>query len=201
MAPNLSGTSNNMLSAYWSAGPVSYRRDSGGDLVPAPVRSPVSVWASAQAFSVPPMDDADSQYRTLQQHLRAADVVDAVLPTLVGIFSESKVAAFDPLSRVPLGPYQPTMAAPANAASQKALRGSDLLPSLNLGGLISQPVQLITTLAALPTLENSKYAGGAQLARAPVSVILVRSPGSPARTRPPSTGSSRSPSRSSSVPT
>ena len=165
---------NNILSTYWSAGPVSYRRSGNGDLVPAEVRNPVSVWESDRNFALPPMDNADSQYRTLQQHTRVADVVDAVLPVLAGTFSESKIAAFDPLSRVPLGPYQPTAAAPANGASQKALGGSDLLPSLNLGGLVSQPVQLVTTLAALPTLENSKYAGGAQLARAPVSVIRVR---------------------------
>jgi hypothetical protein len=165
---------NNMLSVYWSAGPVRYRRGSGGDLVPAPVRNPVSVWASDRTYLVPPMDNADSQYRALRQHTRVADVVDALLPTLEGTFSENKIAAFDPLSRVPLGPYQRTVAAPASAASRRALAGSDLLPSLNLGGLVSQPVQLITTLAAVPTLENSKYAGSAQLARAPISVIRVR---------------------------
>jgi putative ABC transport system permease protein len=43
-----------------------------------------------------------------------------------------------------------------------------------MGGLVTQPVQLITTLAALPTLENSDYTGDAQLARAPISVIRVR---------------------------
>ena len=75
---------------------------------------------------------------------------------------------------MPLGPYQPTTAAPANAASSKALGGSDLLPSLNLGGYVSQPAQLITTLSALPALENSNYSGGAQLAKAPISVIRVR---------------------------
>ena len=55
---------------------------------------------------------------------------------------------------MPLGVYQPTMAAPANAASAPALAGNDLLPSLNLAGYVSQPVQLVTTLAALPALEN-----------------------------------------------
>ncbi len=39
---------------------------------------------------------------------------------------------------------------------------------------MTQPVQLITTLAALPTLENKSYTGAAQLARAPISVIRVR---------------------------
>ena len=78
---------------------------------------------------------------------------------LTGTFSQSKIAVFDPLSRVPLGPYQPAAAGPANAASRKALGGGDLLPSLNLGGYITQPVQLITTLAALPALENKSTAG------------------------------------------
>ena len=87
---------------------------------------------------------------------------------------QSKIEAFDPLSPVPLGPYQPVMAGPANAASQAALGGANLLPSLNLGGLVGQPVQLITTMAALPALENSRYAGTAQLTRAPPSVIRVR---------------------------
>jgi putative ABC transport system permease protein len=164
---------NNILSTYWSAGPVSYRRG-GGDLVPAPVRNPVSVWESDLNFAAPPMDNAGRQYRTLREHTRVRDELHAILPVLTGTFSESKIAAFDPLSRVPLGPYQPTTAAAANGASRKALDGSDLRPSLNLGGLVSQPVQLVTTLAALPTLENSKYAGGAQLARAPLSVIRVR---------------------------
>ena len=99
---------------------------------------------------------------------------DEPLPVLAGTFSQGKIAAFDPLSQVPLGPYQPTVAEPASPASRKALGGGDLLPDLNMGGLVTQPVQLITTLAALPTLENSDYTGSAQLARAPISVIRVR---------------------------
>ena len=162
------------LSAYWSAGLVSYQRGSDGDLVPAPVRNPDSVWGSDIFFQVPPMDNANTQYRTLRQHVRTSDQVDLLLPELTGTFGESKIPAFDPLSRVPLGPYQPTTAAPASAASSAALHGQNLLPSLNLGGLVSQPVQLITTLAALPSLENTKFAGGAQLARAPISVLRVR---------------------------
>ncbi len=101
-------------------------------------------------------------------------MTDEPLPVLDGTFSPGKIAVFDPLSQVPLGPYQPTVATPASPASRKALGGADLLPDLNMGGLVTQPVQLITTLAALPTLENSDYTGSAQLARAPISVIRVR---------------------------
>ena len=45
---------------------------------------------------------------------------------------------------------------------------------MNLGGYVSQPVQMITTLAALPTVESRKYTNDAQLRRAPISVIRVR---------------------------
>ena len=164
---------------YWSVGSVRYQRGRDGDLTPVAVRNPVSVWHfSAGVFT--PMDNADTQYRTLREHVLPTDqfsnssTILPASPVLTGTFSESRIAAFDPLSRVPLGPYQPTTAAPANAASSKALGGSDLLPSLNLGGYVSQPAQLITTLSALPALENSNYSGGTQLAKAPISVIRVR---------------------------
>jgi len=165
--------------AYWSAGSARYQRSRDGDLTPVAVRNPISVWhLSAGVFT--PMDNSDTQYRTLREHVLPTDVfqpgstIQPASPVLVGTFSEGKIAAFDPLSRVPLGPYQPTTAAPANAASSKALGGADLLPNLNLGGYVSQPAQLITTLAALPALENGNYSGGAQLAKAPISVIRVR---------------------------
>ncbi len=161
---------------YWSVGPVRYRRSGPGGLVPAAVRNPVSAWGSERGgFVFPPPDNAGTQYRTLRRRAITAPHTLSPVPVPVGTFSQQKIAAFDPLSRVPLGPYQPMAAAPANTASRKALGRSDLLPSLNLGGYVSQPVQLITSLAALPTLENSKYTGGGgQLARAPVSVIRVR---------------------------
>ena len=124
------------------------------------------------------MDNADTQYRTLREHeARLSDqhVISPACRCWSGRSAQGKIAAFDPLSRVPLGPYQPTAAAPANAASRKALGGGDLLPSLNLGGYVSQPVQLITTLAALPALENTQVQRRARSwRRAPISVIRVR---------------------------
>ena len=169
----------NALWEDWSVGPVRYLRAGSGDLIPATVRNPLSAWGSEHSgFAFPPLDNAGTQYRSL--HRRAVTAPDTIspVPVPVGTFSQAKIPVFDPLSRVPLGPYEPIVAAPASTASRKALRGADLLPSLNLGGYVSQPVQLITTLAALPTLENRKYTGGgAQLARAPISVIRVRVPG------------------------
>ena len=141
------------------------------------MRNPVSAWGSARGgIFAPRWTTPDTQYRTLRQRAITASggTLSPRLSVPVGTFGQSKIAAFDPLSRVPLGPYQPTAAAPADAASRTALDGGDLLPSLNLGGFVSQPVQLITSLAALPALENSKYSGDAQLRRAPISVIRVR---------------------------
>ncbi len=163
------------LGQYWSVGPVRYRRGGHGDLLPGVVRNPVSVWGSKhRGFWFPPPDNADTQYRALRLRTIGNASTVAPLPTPVGVFSQAKIAGFDPLSRVPLGPYQPTAARPDSAASRAALRGADLLPSLNLGGYVTQPVQLITNLASLPIVEAPKFIGDARLRRAPISVIRVR---------------------------
>jgi putative ABC transport system permease protein len=156
------------IGGYWTAGPTSYRRGAGGILTPVQVRNPLSVWQSP-TMGPPPMDEIDNQYRALQSHMATGS---EPLVHLVGTFDPSKIPAFDPLNRVPLGPYQPTTASPANAATRRAL-GGDLLPSLNLGGYVSQPVDLITTLAALPALNKDTFTGNLHAAD-PISVIRVR---------------------------
>ena len=126
------------------------------------------------------MDDEDSQYRTVTAHAVKA-TARAALPggspdaliKVAGVFAPARIRSFDPLSRVPLGGYQPVVAAPATAASRRVLHGGDLLPSQNVGGLVSQPVNLITTLAALPALEDSQVYTGVPAAD-PISVIRVR---------------------------
>ena len=45
---------------------------------------------------------------------------------------------------------------------------------MNLAGYVSQPVQLVTTLSALPALENQRYFSGDLHAADPISVIRVR---------------------------
>ena len=74
---------------------------------------------------------------------------------------------------MPLADYQPVAVAPATAASRQALHGSDLLPSQNLGGLVSQPVNLITTFSALPVLQNTDFFTGVHAAD-PISAIRVK---------------------------
>jgi hypothetical protein len=176
-----SSKSTDPMYQYWSVGPTSYRAGKDGSLTPVMVHNPLSVWRSGDGNSgmlAAPMDNADNQYRTLQRHeLSGGGVGQAVGYTpalrLVGTFDTEKIEAFDPLTRVPLGGYEPTVAAPASAASRSALDGQGLLPNLNLGGYVSQPVQLVTALSALPALENSNFSGDTH-ASDPISVIRVR---------------------------
>jgi len=167
------------VDAYLTAGPVSYRRSGDGALTPLQVRNPVSVWQLGEATSAllaPPMDETESQYRSLGGHQEIGLQSGGGAPEmqLVGVFDPARIRAFDSLSQVPLGPFQATTVAPANEATRNALGGGDLLPNLNLGGYVSQPAQLITTLSALPALEASSAFSGNTHASDPISVIRVR---------------------------
>jgi putative ABC transport system permease protein len=163
------------VAAEWSVGPTSYQRSASGALVPQLTRNPASTWytGGAQAAS---LDDADNQYRKVSVHAPSGQSFSSVpaAPQLVGTFDPAKINEFDPLSRVPLGAYEPVVAAPANAATSQALHGSDLLPNQNLGGYVSQPVDLVTSLSALPTLQNEGYYGTNLPVSDPISVVRVR---------------------------
>ena len=163
------------IQAYWSVGPTTYRRSRSGTLVAQLTHNPRSTWHAGGA-QVVNMDDEDNQYRKVSVHAPAGTSFTSLpaFPQLVGIFNPAKINEFDPLSRVPLGAYEPVVAAPANAATNRALHGSDLLPNQNLGGYVSQPVDLVTTLSALPALQNQGYYGTKLPLTDPISVIRVR---------------------------
>jgi putative ABC transport system permease protein len=164
------------VNAYFTVGPVRYRGGPDGSLTPVQVTNPPSDWAMPElvgGVQVPPMDQADNQYRVLTRHEAAtANLCKFPVPVVDGTFNPAEIRSFNPLSQVELGPFQPVTAAPADAASSKVL-GGDLLPSLNLGGLITQPAQLITTLSALPALDKTTQFGDVP-ATDPISVIRVR---------------------------
>ena len=165
------------VDGYWSVGPVDYQRTRAGALTPRRVVNRPSVWFTGSGAAVS-MDDAGSQYRTVTSHTNVVAAersggIDLALIKVAGVFDPARIRSFDPLSRVPLGAYQPVVAAPAGAAGRRVLHGGDLLPSQNVGGLVSQPVNLITTLSALPALENSQAYSGVPAAD-PISVIRVR---------------------------
>ncbi len=163
------------IEAYWHVGPTTYRRSPSGTLVAQLTRNAPSTWYSGGAL-VASMDDEDNQYRKVSVHAPATATFTGfpASPQLAGIFNPAKINEFDPLSRVPLGAYEPVVAAPANPAASQALHGSDLLPNQNLGGYVSQPVDLVTTLSALPALEDAGYYGTNLPLADPISVIRVR---------------------------
>jgi putative ABC transport system permease protein len=163
------------IEAYWSVGPTSYRHSSSGSLVPELTHNAASTWYSGGA-QVAGMDNEDNQYRKVTVHSPATAIFSGfpASPQLAGIFNPAKINEFDPLSRVPLGAYEPVVASPANAATRRALHGSDLLPNQNLGGYVSQPVDLVTSLSALSALENSAYYGTHVPVDDPISVVRVR---------------------------
>jgi putative ABC transport system permease protein len=174
--PNVPATT--AVTGYWSVGPVNYQRAATGALTPRQEVNPPLTWYTGTMFPVA-MDDEDSQYRTVTSHTKVTAPTTpggggplAVID-VAGVFDPAKVKSFDALSQVPLSVYQPVVATPATAASRQALHGSDLLPSQNVGGLVSQPVNLITTLSALPALENNHVYSGVPAAD-PISVIRVR---------------------------
>jgi putative ABC transport system permease protein len=169
------------ISSYYTAGPVNYRKGPAGSLIPVQVTNPPSLWTrpDGAAVELPPMDQADSQYRSLQRdenlNFQTPPTYNpSPMPVLMGTFNPARIGAFNPLSQVPLGPYQAVTARPADPASARALGGGDLLPNLNMGGLVSQPAQLLTTLSALPALENAEQFGTSVPAADPISVIRVR---------------------------
>jgi putative ABC transport system permease protein len=163
------------VEAYWSVGPVSYLHSRSGTIVAQLTHNPPSTWYTA-GQQVASMDDEDNQYRKVSVHAPATTTFTSfpASPRLVGTFNPAKINEFDPLSRVPLGAYEPVVAAPADPAANRALHGSDLLPNQNLGGYVSQPVDLVTTLSALPALENEGYYGTRLPVNDPISVVRVR---------------------------
>jgi putative ABC transport system permease protein len=160
---------------FWSVGPAQYRRDASGALTPLLARNPASAFYPGPLDEGVPIDNEGSQYRPVTAHGPQADMFQGqpAALRLTGTFDPAKITSFDPLSAVPLGAYEPTVAAPANTASRTALGNGDLLPNENLGGYVTQPVDLITTLSALPALQDSYYGTGLDT-NDPISVIRVR---------------------------
>jgi putative ABC transport system permease protein len=163
------------IDSYWSVGPVSYRHAAAGALTPVAVHNPLSTWRAFGVGNVS-MDNEDNAYRRIYEHTNISPMAAGIVaePELTGMFDPARIRSFDRLSEVPLGGYEPVAAAPATAASRRALGGGALLPNQNLGGYVSQPVNLITSLSALGALQNSISYHGDLHTGDPISVIRVR---------------------------
>ncbi|MGW4892483.1 FtsX-like permease family protein [Kitasatospora sp. NPDC004240] len=174
------GTSLGSLAASWTVGPLHWSTGPDGRLRPDTVRNPPETWASLASNSpwlrVPPTN-ADTQLRSVTQHLARTGTdsggVPLPAPVAVGVFDRSRLPSFNPLTAVPLGAYEAPDTRPADAAARTALGGGPLRPDGNLGGLLAQPPQLITTLDALPALTDGAFRGDLHAAD-PISSVRVR---------------------------
>ncbi len=163
------------LDGYWQSGPSGYTTGASGALVPDQASNPAQTWQSTlqrTGASRPPMDNADTGFRTLAPHTWDLQTTGAVVRS-VGVFDPAKLPAFDPLSDVDLGLYSPVSAEPADVTSRSALGGRNLLPNSNLAGHLRQPPQLITTLDGIAPFYGNSY-DGPKPATDPISVIRVR---------------------------
>ncbi|MGQ4401812.1 FtsX-like permease family protein [Streptomyces hayashii] len=176
--------------SYWTVGPVTYRRTSDGDLAaqPQPPQKP-GLWitnSNQQPFpNVPEENHRGTQYRKVTSHaatscigLGTCDGVDSGrLPNpfvhLVGRYDTGKLPGFSPLSDAPLETYQTPQVTGADSATRAKLHGKPLQPDRNLGGYVSPPPTMLTTMDSITALTKSRRVPSLQ-DKAPVSAIRIR---------------------------
>ncbi|MFJ3800256.1 FtsX-like permease family protein [Streptomyces sp. NPDC090088] len=175
---------------YWTVGPVTYRRTSDGDLAAQP-QAPQkrSLWVTTsdqQPFTnVPEENHQGTQYRKVTSHgatecigLGSCDGVDSGrLPNpfvrLVGRYDTGRLHGFSALSDTPLETYQAPQVTGADPATRAKLNGRPLRPDRNLGGYVSPPPTMLTTMDSITALTKSRRVPGLQ-DKAPVSAIRIR---------------------------
>jgi putative ABC transport system permease protein len=179
-----------VIDGYWTVAPARYR-DSGESLAPLSVKQPPSVWRSTNFdtgwYPAPPGNE-DIQFRRQVAHPGAETPHGSIVSGIdvVGRFDPTRLRGFSGLSKVPLESYYPPQADPADLATERALGGQPLRPSMNLGDYISQPPLMLTTLTAARQFlgswrltQDGKRGPAYSVfehtnAAAPISVIRVR---------------------------
>ncbi len=171
-----------IVSQYWSAGPVTYRGSPLTQLDPTPVTNPESVWTSGisvdgSGYVAAPPAAADTGFRALTEHTTyGGSNATTTLIQAVGQFDPYKLAGFSgagPGSS--LASYRAPLLTGADPATRAALDNQPLEPDGNMAGYAQQPPMLLTNLAGVAALEDpNRFAGTANLATAPIGSIRVR---------------------------
>ena len=143
---------------YWASSGVKYS-DRDGVLSPNTTSNPASIWSLLPSeggeTTLAPPGNEDSQFQQLAVHYGglvynfSTENSGFVGLNVVGQFDPDKLPGFNPLSAVPLETYYPPVVTGANAASRKALKNEALGPTMNLGGYVTQPPLLLTTMTAM----------------------------------------------------
>jgi putative ABC transport system permease protein len=192
--------------AYWRVGPahdaLRLNGRQGFTVTPMPVANDPQVWSDTNRtseflnISFAPPGSNDTWYRKLTAFGASGNTLPhgpqtflTPTPELVGTFDPQRLRGFSPLSRVPLQTFYPPQATGANSLTRHLLGNTALGPTTNLGGYLSQPPLLLTTLAGAIALENGDgdsytthiqghavhiqaYDGASP--RAPISAIQIR---------------------------
>ena len=178
-----SGTASE-LDSTWTNGPVNYTLGPGERLTVAPLPdADPAVWGTPnhaeEGFDANvPVDNLATQVRAVTQAtgVRCGPCTGGanfLSPKVVGRFDPGELRGFSGLSRVPMETYREPIVTGADADSRMILNEQPLHPDRNIGGYLTQPPALITTLASLDAFFNSRT-GSKEQAAAPISSIRVR---------------------------
>ncbi len=163
---------------YWTTSPSSYRAIGDGRFEALTTHNPPSLYGGGYGEGWAPQELRDTQFRALSDYrgseqFGARGVYDIPEFRVVGRFDPAELPGFSQLSSVPLETYYPPRVLPGDQAARSALGDEPLLPTMNIGGYVSQPPLMLTTLRGLRTFTNPDYFEGASR-RAPISVIRIR---------------------------
>lgn len=174
---------------YWTVGPVTYRRTSGGELTvqPQPRQKP-DLWVTnlnQQPVPDVPEENTGPQYRKVTSHAstfcgplgqceeldfgRAPDPIIHV----VGRFDTARLPGFSPLTEAPLETYDPPQVTGEDEATRTTLNDKPMRPDRNLGGYLTPPPTMLTTMDSATALIKSRRVPSLQ-DKAPVSAIRLR---------------------------
>lgn len=174
--------------SYWTVGPVDYRRTAEG-LAPRPRagQSP-ELWRTnedRQFIDLVPEENTGTQFRKVTSHpgtfcwgtltCEREDFGRTPVPFLVpvGRYDAARLPGFSSLSQVPLETYRSPQVTGADKAARTALHDRPLAPDRNLGGYLTAPPTMLTTIDSITTLTKSRRLPGIQ-DKAPVSAVRIR---------------------------
>ena len=148
---------------YYSPKPVTYV-PRGEELRVLPVTGNRKLYQeppSGGSVNYVPVDSADTQVRKVVRHLATnfiADTVDSdgiAKLQVVGTYDPQLLRGFSALSEVPLTSYRPPDVRIRDGAGD--VIGQRLWPDRNLGGYITQPPVLLTTLKGMDAFSQSRW--------------------------------------------
>ncbi|MGI5236542.1 FtsX-like permease family protein [Dactylosporangium sp. CA-139066] len=155
------------LNPFMLTGDVTYRENPDGSLSAVTVPENSEAWRTPDIHGIfLPWQIDDTSFRTVSQAHRLGGT------QIVGTYDPGKVAAFNPLSRVPMETYAPPEATGGDQRTRDLLGGQPLRPDGNPAGYLSTPPTLLTTLDAFD--QALAQAGQTTARQAPISAIRVR---------------------------